>query len=206
MFTRKSREATQAIELNDFLDISREASSQLVANLTRAAELVSLSNRWRPTAATRISVPSISGSNRAGFPESAASLGKQMSPKRRVPTDLTMNSYPGPYGQVLTNLLLNSIAHAFPGGKGGIVDVKAQASGMITSRVFFPDDGWHESRCRRKAFDPSSRRVVMRGGTGLGLHIRLLHRHKFLGAGIFDSEPNQGRKCRSFCRAWHHRL
>ena len=27
---------------------------------------------------------------------------------------LAMTSYPGPYGQVLTNLVLNAIAHAFP--------------------------------------------------------------------------------------------
>jgi len=27
--------------------------------------------------------------------------------------NLIMNSYPGPYGQVLTNLFLNAVAHAF---------------------------------------------------------------------------------------------
>ncbi len=32
-----------------------------------------------------------------------------------------MNSYPGSYGQVLTNLFLNSIAHAFPDGRQGIL-------------------------------------------------------------------------------------
>ena len=30
--------------------------------------------------------------------------------------DLAMNSYPGPYGQVLTNLVINSAVHAFPDG------------------------------------------------------------------------------------------
>ena len=33
--------------------------------------------------------------------------------------NLSMNSYPGPYGQVLTNLFLNSVAHAFPDGQAG---------------------------------------------------------------------------------------
>ena len=43
--------------------------------------------------------------------------------------DLAMNSYPGPYGQVLTNLVINSAVHAFPDGARGAVHIAAQASG-----------------------------------------------------------------------------
>ena len=32
-----------------------------------------------------------------------------------------MDSLPGPYGLVLTNLVLNSIVHAYPDGKKGTV-------------------------------------------------------------------------------------
>ena len=46
--------------LNDFLETSRDASSQLVANLNRAAELISRSSRSPPTATIRTSAPSIS--------------------------------------------------------------------------------------------------------------------------------------------------
>src|SRR5215212_4615111 len=39
--------------------------------------------------------------------------------------DLVMNGYPGPFGQVLTNLVLNSAAHAFPDGARGSVQIAA---------------------------------------------------------------------------------
>jgi two-component sensor histidine kinase len=53
--------------------------------------------------------------------------------QRQVPPNLAMNSFPGPCGQVLTNLFLNSVAHAFSDGKGGIVDIKVQAAGKDES-------------------------------------------------------------------------
>ena len=66
-----------------------------------------------------------------------------------------MNSYPGPYGQVLTNLFLNSVAHAFPDGKGGVIDIKVRASGEDHVEILFADDGCGMSPdVRRQAFNP----------------------------------------------------
>jgi two-component sensor histidine kinase len=48
-----------------------------------------------------------------------------------------MNSYPGPYRQVLNNLILNSVAHAFPGGKGGTISIKVLASGTDDVEILF---------------------------------------------------------------------
>ena len=42
---------------------------------------------------------------------------------------LSISSYPGSYGQVLTNLFLNSIAHAFPDGQQGKIAIKVSACG-----------------------------------------------------------------------------
>jgi signal transduction histidine kinase len=83
-----------------------------------------------------------------------------------------MNSYPEPYGQVLTNLFLNAVAHAFPDGKGGTVSIKVQPSGNDDVQVLFSDDGCGMSLdVRRKAFDPFFTTRRDQGGTGLGLHI-----------------------------------
>ena len=51
---------------------------------------------------------------------------------------LSMNSYPGPYGQVITNLVLNSAVHAFPDGERGSVRIAAQASGENMSKYCSP--------------------------------------------------------------------
>jgi len=67
-----------------------------------------------------------------------------------------MNSYPGPYGQVLTNLFLNAVAHAFPDGKGGTIrDQGAGRPGMTMSKFCFPTMAAAVSGAvRRQAFDP----------------------------------------------------
>ncbi len=199
MFTAEvARGDLRRSSLNEFLDISREASSQLVANLTRAAELV---QSFKQVATDR------SHSNQRTFDlgdlteqvflSLRPSLGKQnVTLNVECQPDLIMNSYPGPYGQVLTNLLLNSIAHAFPGGKGGTVDVKAQASGHDHVEIVFSDDGCGMSLdVRRKAFDPFFTTRRDQGGTGLGFHIVHSIVTNCLGGRLnLDSEPNQGTK------------
>jgi signal transduction histidine kinase len=108
--------------------------------------------------------------------------------------NLTMNSYPGPYGQALTNLFLNSVAHAFPDGKEGIVDIRVHASGKDNVEVLFSDDGCGMSLgVRRQAFDPFFTTRRDQGGTGLGLHIVHSIVTNCLGGRLtLDSEPGVG--------------
>jgi signal transduction histidine kinase len=83
-----------------------------------------------------------------------------------------MNSYPGPYGQVLTNLFLNSVVHAFPDGQAGHIDIKVEAAGNDGVKILFSDDGCGMNLdVRRKAFDPFFTTRRDQGSTGLGLHI-----------------------------------
>jgi PAS domain S-box-containing protein len=182
--------------LNDFLETSREASVQLVANLCRAAELI---QSFKQVATNR------NYSNQTIFDlgdltEQVATslrpaLGKQNLTLNVVcQPDLAMNSYPGPYGQVLTNLFLNSITHAFPDGKKGTIDIKVQAAGNDAVDVLFSDDGCGMSRdVRRNAFDPFFTTRRDRGSTGLGLHIVHTIVTNFLGGRLhLDSEPGKG--------------
>jgi PAS domain S-box-containing protein len=160
--------------LQEFIEVSREASSQLVANLNRAAELI---QSFKQVATDRnYSNPrtfdlgdltkQIVMSLRPGLGMQNLTLNVECQP------DLKMDSYPGPYGQVLTNLFLNAVAHAFPDGKGGTVDIRVQASGTDNVEIHFSDDGHGMSPdVRRKAFDPFFTTRRDQGSTGLGLHI-----------------------------------
>jgi signal transduction histidine kinase len=73
---------------------------------------------------------------------------------------------------VLTNLFLNSVAHAFPDGKGGILDIRVRASGHDKVEVIFSDEGYGMSfGVKRQAFGPFFTTRRNHGSTGLGLHI-----------------------------------
>jgi PAS domain S-box-containing protein len=186
--------------LNEFLEISHAASSQLVANLNHAAELI---QSFKQVATDR------SSSNQRLFDlgdltdQIAKSLrpelGKQnLTLNVECQRSLTMNSYPGPYGQVLTNLFLNSVAHAFPEGRGGNIDIRVCASGKDDVEVVISDDGCGMSPdVKRQAFDPFFTTRRDQGSTGLGLHIAHNLVANCLGGQVsLDSEPNEGTQIR----------
>ncbi|WP_213741952.1 PAS domain S-box protein [Bradyrhizobium sp. dw_411] len=182
--------------LNDFLETSRDAASQLVANLNRAAELIT---SFKQVAADRNYsdqrtfdlgdlTEQVVMSLRPGLRKHHLTLNVDCQP------NLTMNSYPGPYGQVLTNLFLNAVAHAFPDGRPGSVDIKVRESGKDNVEVIFSDDGCGMSLdVRRRAFDPFFTTRRDQGGTGLGLHIVYSIVTNRLGGRLdLDSQPGNG--------------
>jgi PAS domain S-box-containing protein len=182
--------------LNAFLDVSREASSQMVANLNHAAELIQSFKQVatdRNYSEQRIFdlgdlTEQVAMSLRPG-------IGKQnLVLNVECPPGLTMNSYPGPYGQVLTNLFLNAVTHAFPDGGGGTIDINVRASGKDNVEIVFSDNGCGMSfSVRRQAFDPFFTTRRDHGGTGLGLHIVHSIVTNCLGGRLrLDSEPGQG--------------
>jgi PAS domain S-box-containing protein len=182
--------------LNEFLEISREASAQLVANLKRAAELIQSFKQVasdRNTSNQRIFdlgvlTEQVAMSLRPGLGKQSLVLNVECQP------ELMMNSYPGPYGQVLTNLFLNSVTHAFQAGRAGTIDIKVQASGKDNVEIIFSDDGCGMSEdVRRKAFDPFFTTRRDQGSTGLGLHIVHSIITNYLGGRLnLDSQPGKG--------------
>src|SRR5450631_2211718 len=186
--------------LNEFLANSHTAASQLVANLNQAAEMIESFKQVaidRNYSNQRIFdlgdlTEKVIRSLRPGLEEQSVTLRVDCQP------DLTMNSYPGPYGQVLTNLFLNSVTHAFPDGRKGTVSVRVQASGDENVEILFSDTGCGMSLdVRRKAFDPFFTTRRDRGCTGLGLHIVHTIVTNGLGGRVnLDSDPDQGTRIR----------
>jgi PAS domain S-box-containing protein len=161
--------------LNDFVESNRDAAAQLVANLNRAAELI---QSFKQVAADR----NYSDQRTFDLADLTEQVVMSLKPALRKQNlsltvdcepNLTMNSFPGPYGQVLTNLFFNAVAHAFPGGGGGgAVKIVARADGDDHVEIQFSDNGCGMSPdVRRRAFDPFFTTRRDQGGTGLGLHI-----------------------------------
>jgi signal transduction histidine kinase len=105
-----------------------------------------------------------------------------------------MNSYPGSYGQVITNLFLNAVTHAFPKGRAGRVMIETRALDHKNVEVIVADDGVGMTEdVRKQAFDPFFTTRRSEGGTGLGLHIiHTLVTQRLGGQLNLDSEPGRG--------------
>ncbi|MET0723997.1 MAG: PAS domain S-box protein, partial [Tardiphaga sp.] len=138
-----SRGDLRRSSLTDFIESNRDAASQLVANLNRAAELI---QSFKQVAADRNYsdqrvfdladlTEQVVMSLKPGLRKQNLALSVDCKP------NLTMNSYPGPYGQVLTNLFLNAVAHAFPDGRAGTVEIFVRESGKDNVEVLFSDNG-----------------------------------------------------------------
>ena len=182
--------------LTEFIESNRDAAAQLVANLNRAAELI---QSFKQVAADRNYsdqrvfdladlTEQVVMSLKPGLRKQNLALSVDCKP------NLIMNSYPGPYGQVLTNLFLNAVAHAFPNGGGGEVEIRIQESGDDHVEVLFADNGIGMSpEVRRRAFDPFFTTRRDQGGTGLGLHIVYSIVTNRLGGRLnLHSEPGKG--------------
>jgi signal transduction histidine kinase len=91
---------------------------------------------------------------------------------QQVPQDLMMESYPGPLGQVVTNLINNAILHGYEGRSEGLIAVSAQlsAQGWVTLSVEDHGAGIAGADLPR-IFDPFFTTKMGVGGSGLGLNI-----------------------------------
>jgi PAS domain S-box-containing protein len=186
--------------LVDFVETVRNASTQLQDSLNHAAELI---QSFKQVAADRNNsdlrsfdlgdlTEQVARGLRPALPKHGVTLNVQCE------SNLVMNSYPGSYGQVLTNLFLNSIAHAFPDERQGVIEITVNAGTDNDVEVVFSDDGCGMSPdVRRQAFDPFFTTRRHQGCTGLGLHIVYSIVTDRLGGHLdLDSGPGTGTKIR----------
>ncbi|MFN3688541.1 ATP-binding protein [Salinarimonas sp.] len=90
----------------------------------------------------------------------------------RCPPDLVLDTYPGALAQVVTNLVMNSVDHAFAPGESGRITIAIERRGPRHLRLVFDDDGRGIARdSAAKVFEPFFTTARERGNTGLGLHI-----------------------------------
>ena len=89
-----------------------------------------------------------------------------------IPQGITLDGYPGPYGQVLTNLINNAMVHAFGSRKGGIMQLEAQLLRNNQVELRFSDDGIGiATENLPRIFDPFFTTKLGQGGSGLGMSI-----------------------------------
>jgi len=161
-------------DLATLLNRLNEGCQLIFANLTRAIDLI---HSFKQVSADRASGEQRSFELREWLHEVVTSLRPMLRKaghriEVNCPEGLILDSYPGALAQVLTNLMMNAVTHAFPHGEAGTLAVKVSQSkpGMLT--IVFSDDGIGIADAdRSKVFDPFFTTGRDRGNTGLGLHI-----------------------------------
>jgi signal transduction histidine kinase len=182
--------------LDEFVSACHAAAGQLVANLQRAGELI---QSFKQVAVDR------SHADRRQFDlaEATDQIIASLRPALKttaillrvdIPPGIAMDSYPGSYGQVLTNLFLNAVVHAFTDGRAGTLSFSARTVGANDVEITVADDGvGMDEATKAHAFDPFFTTRRNRGGTGLGLHIIHSLITQSLGGRItMDSAPSRG--------------
>jgi PAS domain S-box-containing protein len=180
----------------DFLKVIGEASDLLLSNANRAAELI---QGFKQVAVDQTSDERRRFDLAQYAHEVLVSLGPRLrkSPHALTstfPPDIAMDGYPGALSQVLTNLILNALTHAFGPEDSGELRVEARALPDDRVELTVADNGHGMTpEVQAQVFEPffTTRRGL--GGSGLGLHIVYNLVTRTLGGRVrVDSAPGQG--------------
>lgn len=172
-FRQQMEAGLKRSDLDRFVTETESAADIMLRNLHRAADLI---QSFKQVAVDQTS------SQRREFElaEVAREIVLTLNPAIRktpykveleIAPDILMDSFPGPLGQVLTNLINNALMHAFEGRREGRVLITGMQQGdevIVRCR----DDGVGIPAANlRRIFDPFFTTRMGREGTGLGLNI-----------------------------------
>jgi len=182
-------------QFSNLMQRMNESTAMLETNLNRGAKLI---KDFKQTAVDQVS------ESRSQFQvyQVLESLIASLHPEtRKVPveprlvgdTAISMNSLPGVLTQVISNLVLNSVNHAFTSQVAPeiVIDFKEDGENIVFD---YRDNGSGIDRSlHQKIFEPFFTSKRGKGGSGLGLNLVFnLIQHKLEGHLEFDSEPGQG--------------
>lgn len=173
MHTRVSEGVAKKSDVQRYVDQAAEAVGLIEKNAARAARLIE--------SFKTVAVDRTSGVRRAVdlmlyVEEVCASLAPEIdhtlhSVKVEGAVGIVCDTYPGAVSQIVTNLVINALRHAFRDGVAGHVTICVDAQGD-NARLICTDDGVGvPEELRQKIFEPFFTTGRDYGGSGLGLYL-----------------------------------
>ncbi len=151
----------------------KEASTMVMSNLGRAADLL---NSFKNVAVDQM----VEGKRRFNIRSNLEDTVNSLRPKYRrtdhsiiinCPDDLEIESFPGAFSQITTNLIINSMIHGFENQVRGtiLINIEKTTDNLVYT---FRDNGkGMDEITMNKLFDPFYTTKRNRGGMGLGMHV-----------------------------------
>jgi PAS domain S-box-containing protein len=159
--------------LESFIDHVSLASNILLGNLQRASELI--------RSFKQVAVDQSSDDNRTinlhdYLAEILSSLhprftGTSIRVENRCSADLEVYTKPGVIYQIVSNLVLNSLTHAYAAGQAGLISIAARREDANVVLDYQDDGNGIAEQDMKRVFDPFFTTKRGQGGSGLGLNI-----------------------------------
>lgn len=198
--TQKTHRAYQAGELSeeglsDYFATAAQATQLMALNSQRAADLIQ--------SFKQVAVDQTGGERRVfGVASYINEVLLSLRPHLKkspiqihvdCPPELTMDSLPGAFSQVLTNLLMNALTHAFAPEQAGNVVIAVAEEGQHICLTFSDDGKGIAPELHARVFEPFFTTRRANGGSGLGLHIvHSIVTQSLKGTLAFDSQVGEG--------------
>lgn len=160
-------------DFESYLNVSSEATKIITTNLERASNLI---KSFKQVAVDQSSEVKREFKVKEYLESVILSLAPELKKtKHNITVDcgenLAIDNYPGAFSQVATNLIMNSLIHAYEGGEAGNIKfVIAQQDDKLI--IKYTDDGKGiPKEIIGEIFNPFFTTKRNRGGTGLGLNV-----------------------------------
>lgn len=174
VFADAARRPMQRSTMEQFITETQLAADLLVRSLGRAATLVA---SFKQVAVDQTSSQRRSFDLANLLAEVLITIGPAIRHAHcevvaEVPDGLSLDSFPGPLVQVLTNLINNALVHGFAPGQSGRIRVGAVTTNPGQIEVSVRDNGKGIAPTHiKRIFDPFFTTRLGQGGSGLGLHV-----------------------------------
>jgi ligand-binding sensor domain-containing protein/signal transduction histidine kinase len=161
------------IDLSDFQSTAQESAQIILRNLNRANQLV---RSFKLIAVDQTTEERRVVELGAYLNDILTSLGPVLkkSPHRVMvtcPDSLLLNTFPGALYQIVSNLVMNSLTHAFDPGQAGAISIEARPAGALVLLQYADNGKGMSEEVRAQIFEPFFTTRRGQGGSGLGMHV-----------------------------------
>jgi signal transduction histidine kinase len=160
-------------DLERYIKVARESTRMILENLRRASDQI---QGFKQVAVDQTSDQQRVFHVRAYITDIFLSLHPELrKTAHRVSVscaeDLEIESYPGAFSQIITNLVMNSLVHGFEQKEQGEIQLSVSLEGTVLWIVYQDDGKGIPPEHLSKIFDPFFTTKRSQGGSGLGLNI-----------------------------------